>query len=282
MTIPVLYNYRNDTMREDIYEDNYMEKSIHNTRQKYLNVIKLLNKHQFIYYGNEINSFYDALTIYDLNGKEVLIYGLAGCNCDAIAIWKNARKVYVVDYNKPRCDHERIEVVSHDELDTRDLQVDCAFSYSSFEHDGLGRYGDPISANADLDAMHKAHTILKKDGILFLGVPVGTDCIVWNLHRIYGRKRLPLLLKGWHCVDVFNAYKPCTPEFPFDLPLGSTGCQFLFVLKKINTDYPDNRVLDIQISSTEESSINSTRSPEILKRIARIIRKYKNDHCYKN
>ena len=26
---------------------------------------------------------------------------------------------------------------------------------------------------------------------------VGADTVVWNLHRIYGRIRLPLLIEGW-------------------------------------------------------------------------------------
>ena len=32
---------------------------------------------------------------------------------------------------------------------------------------------------------------------MLLTVPVGPDVVVWNLHRRYGRARLPLLLDGW-------------------------------------------------------------------------------------
>ena len=32
-------------------------------------------------------------------------------------------------------------------------------------------------------------------------VPIGPDLIVFNLHRRYGRIRLPLLLKGWKILD---------------------------------------------------------------------------------
>ena len=34
-------------------------------------------------------------------------------------------------------------------------------------------------------------------GTLLLSVPVGPDVVVWNLHRRYGARRLPLLLHGW-------------------------------------------------------------------------------------
>jgi len=33
-------------------------------------------------------------------------------------------------------------------------------------------------------------------------VPVGPDAVVWNLHRRYGRVRLPLMLWGWRVLDV--------------------------------------------------------------------------------
>ena len=78
---------------------------------------------------------------------------------------------------------------------------DAAFSMSSFDHDGLGRYGDPIDPNADLHAMEAAKTVLKPGGLLFLTIPIGPDVVVWNLHRRYGRLRLPRLLSGWEEVE---------------------------------------------------------------------------------
>lgn len=34
-------------------------------------------------------------------------------------------------------------------------------------------------------------------GLLFLQVPVGPDAVAWNLHRRYGRIRLPLMHEGY-------------------------------------------------------------------------------------
>jgi hypothetical protein len=76
-------------------------------------------------------------------------------------------------------------------------QFDCAFSISSFEHDGLGRYGDPLDPYGDLAAMIQAKRNVVYGGVLFLAVPVGEDALVWNAHRIYGILRLPLLLHNW-------------------------------------------------------------------------------------
>ena len=33
---------------------------------------------------------------------------------------------------------------------------------------------------------------------------MGVDCVVWNAHRIYGRHRLPLLLRGWRLLGFFD------------------------------------------------------------------------------
>ena len=78
---------------------------------------------------------------------------------------------------------------------------DAAFSLSSFDHDGLGRYGDPIDPMADIRAMETARSILKPGGLLYLTVPIGPDLVVWNLHRRYGRLRLDHLLSGWEEVE---------------------------------------------------------------------------------
>lgn len=73
--------------------------------------------------------------------------------------------------------------------------------YCSLDHDGLGRYGDPLSPDGDLLTMDTLRCIVKPGGLLFLTVPVGPDALSWNLHRRYGRLRLPLLTHGWHTVE---------------------------------------------------------------------------------
>jgi hypothetical protein len=84
---------------------------------------------------------------------------------------------------------------------TGGIKYDAAMSISSFDHDGLGRYGDPLCADGDLLAMDHTITLLHPNAILYLTIPVGPDVVVWNLHRRYGTIRLPLLLHGWHMMD---------------------------------------------------------------------------------
>ncbi len=74
------------------------------------------------------------------------------------------------------------------------------FSYSSLEHDGLGRssiahahvylsrfsfnssvvcrYGDPINPFGDLESVGRARCLLKEKGVLMIGIPVGLDTLV--------------------------------------------------------------------------------------------------------
>lgn len=133
-----------------------------------------------------------------------LIFGLAGINCDAISLWKGAKDIYVIDYNLPVSEHPQVHVLSYEDYISQNIQTDVAISISSFEHDGLGRYGDPINPNGDLEAMKLAKKLIKKDGLLFFSVPIGKDCIVWNAHRIYGKIRLPMMLDGWEMLDSFG------------------------------------------------------------------------------
>ena len=116
--------------------------------------------------------------------------------------------------------------MNHEELAKSRIKTDVAISFSSFEHDGLGRYGDPLNPNGDLEAMQTARDFLKDDGFMFLGVPQGEDCLVWNAHRIYGEKRLPLLLKGWNTEATFEQ------ESPVGQPLGAYHIQPLMVLRR--------------------------------------------------
>jgi len=215
--IPVLY----------WYFDERNDSKVHNSTKDYRKAFKKLSNKTFKYYGTDINSFYAAFEKYSLKGKTVLIWGLAGLNCEAMALWQGAEHVYVVDYNKPVCEHEKITVFSHVELAESGIKTDVGISFSSFEHDGLGRYGDPLNPNGDIEAMQTAGKYLKDGGYLWMGVPQGNDCLVWNAHRIYGEKRLPLLLNGYNTEAVFG------DNGAGEEVVGVIRCQPLMILKKL-------------------------------------------------
>ena len=112
------------------------------------------------------------------------------------------------------------------EYENNPLQFDVIVTISSLEHDGLGRYGDPLDPWGDVKTMTKIKGMLKEGGLLFLSVPVGQDAIYWNAHRVYGTLRLPLLLKEWETLETcgFSPIDLLTP--------GYSGHQPVFVLQK--------------------------------------------------
>ena len=98
---------------------------------------------------------------------------------------------------------------------TDDALHDFAFSYSSYAHDGLGRYGDPIMPHADFESVQKVWCMLKPGAIFFLAFPVSkaSDFLIFNVHRIYGPKRLPIITAGFDVIDVIGPYATKMPPF---------------------------------------------------------------------
>jgi len=130
-----------------------------------------------------------------------------------------------VDYNKVMSYDDRVRSISMVDLES-DKKHDSAISISSYEHSGLGRYGDPLDPFGDTKAMTALKRYVKKDALLFLSIPVGQDALVWNAHRVYGDIRLPLLLKEWTLVESFGF----SPERHPSMPLGEYY-QPVFVLR---------------------------------------------------
>mmetsp|Transcript_24777 Transcript_24777/g.58535 ORF Transcript_24777/g.58535 Transcript_24777/m.58535 type:complete len:265 (-) Transcript_24777:1007-1801(-) len=146
---------------------------------------------------NLLYSLQDQGALDFMAGETVVIMGSAFPWYEALCIALDAAKVVTIEYNKLSYEHPKIETLTITEFDAAPRRFSVALSISSFEHDGLGRYGDPLDPDGDLKAMKKMTQIVERDGVLVLAVPVGPDVVVWNLHRVYGRKRLPLLLADW-------------------------------------------------------------------------------------
>jgi len=177
-------------------------------------------------YGATNHYLYEALNKYPIRGSNVAIMGSVDPWYEAICFVYGGLPV-TVEYNERATDYPGLRMMTPDNFYNSDIQFDAAVSISSFEHDGLGRYGDPVCPDADLQAMAKLRQRIKPGGILFLAVPVGVDTVVWNAHRIYGRIRLPLLIADWKLVESFGF-----TETDLDRDTGKDGGhQPVFVLK---------------------------------------------------
>ena len=114
-----------------------------------------------------------------------------------------ATSITTVDYNKPFLER-KLRAMGLSVMAWHDLsgvyasgrRFDLLVSFSGIEHDGLGRYGDPVNPYGDLAAMRELRALLAVRGKLLLGIPVANqDDIYYPNHRIYGPVRLPWLLK---------------------------------------------------------------------------------------
>ncbi len=199
------------------------------TMQEYKIVFWQLEYNLFNYYGETLTFLLNALKKYSIKGKTVCVFGSTGVNCDAISLVNGAEKVYIIEYNPLISEHPLVEAYNYKTFQEKNIKVDVGISISSFEHDGLGRYGDRLNPNGDLKTMKKIKKIIKKNGLLFLSVPVGPDCLVWNAHRIYGKYRLPMLLNDWEFLEVFSDDSITVDGEPIAYPTKEP----VFVLKNI-------------------------------------------------
>lgn len=199
-TIPVKNRYRNDSYSSEkapVYSQSEISKNIQKVKSRKCG-----------YYGNTDLYLYAAMDKYAsrIKGKSVGIIGSTIPWYESIVLAYGGRPV-TIEYNKIVSEVPELKTMTVDEYRLNPCKFDVILSISSFEHDGLGRYGDPLDPNGDLRAMKETKAMLNDGGILLLAVPVGKDMVVWNLHRVYGNKRLPLLLKGWRGLDTFGLSK---------------------------------------------------------------------------
>ena len=177
----------------------------------------------FIYQQTDLWMF-DALDQHPVQGQDVGVFGSMTPWYEALMLERGAKSVTTVEYNEIQTDYPGFHTVLAAEYwaSSRDgtrPSFDVIVSISSFEHDGLGRYGDPIDPFGDLHAMARLLTVLRPNGRAFIAVPecATADGLVFNAHRIYGPVRLPLLLAGWENLAVFGT--PATKLFDVSQPV---------------------------------------------------------------
>ena len=149
------------------------------------------------------------LNCFQKNGimsKKVAVVGSETPWIEAILLNLN-NQVTTIEYNVPEVQDDRINCLSYSDFTLSKKEFDCIVTFSSIEHSGLGRYGDGLNPNGDIEAMQTIHSNLKSDGIVIWGAPVGHDAVVWNAHRIYGKIRLPLIFENFDEMEWFGFQK---------------------------------------------------------------------------
>jgi len=136
--------------------------------------------------------------------KSVGVFGSISPWIESIIIHNGALLPTVtVDYNQPFSYDDRMKTELMSTMLEDDTQFDVAVSYSSIEHDGQGRYGDPLDPDGDLSAMKEVWLKVAPGGLFLLHVPMRKrDQYGWVSQRLYGPSRLPLLVRGWEYVGL--------------------------------------------------------------------------------
>ena len=137
-----------------------------------------------------------------LKGRNILDFGSGGSPLSLTAYLKG-HKVTAIDLLPFQYKYKiNMQFVQDDILTTNKLKenyFDTIINCSSIEHIGLsGRYGviNNIS-DGDIYAMAQLRKLLKKNGLMLMTIPMGKDKTINGMHRIYGKKRLPILLSGF-------------------------------------------------------------------------------------
>lgn len=118
------------------------------------------------------------------------------------------RNIEVLDIRKPP---EKIQNIlffqgdimselSHDLIN----YCDSLSSLHAVEHFGLGRYNDPINYNGYIIGLENMYKILQAGGKFYFSVPIGSQRIEFNAHRVFCLTHLIELFKNKYFFDCFS------------------------------------------------------------------------------
>jgi SAM-dependent methyltransferase len=107
------------------------------------------------------------------------------------------------DYRRPDLEMDGLGVASADllALPFEDGSLESLSCLHVLEHVGLGRYGEPLSADADLEAATELARVVAPGGALLVVVPVGRPRIAFNAHRVYGFEQIIQMFPSFELLE---------------------------------------------------------------------------------
>ena len=211
-----LYKWSNDSVNK--YVDRFTPTNIKN------------NNEGVSTYGHEVcvnllKSFED----FNIVNKKIAVIGSETPWIEAILINMN-NNVTTIEYNLPEYNFEKLKCRDYfNYFEKNREKFEVIVTFSSIEHSGLGRYGDPLDPEGDIKTMDCIYKNLNNDGLVIWGAPVGSDNLTWNAHRVYGKIRLPLIFNKFQELKWYGREK----EQLFNMLVGKHNYyQPVVVLKK--------------------------------------------------
>jgi len=117
------------------------------------------------------------------------------------------RKIEIMDIRDQKSKVRNITFRKADLMQLPDDMINAFDSVSSLhaiEHFGLGRYGDPIDYFGYLKAIENITRILKPGGKFYFSVPIGSQRIEFNAHRVFSVSYLLDLFSENFILDSFS------------------------------------------------------------------------------
>ncbi|CAH1781070.1 unnamed protein product [Owenia fusiformis] len=156
-----------------------------------------------------------AAYVEDIRNKRGVVIGSQSPWLEALALSAGAEHITTLEYNNNMFLHPKITKIHPYDMarkyrDGSFQAFDFALSFSSIEHSGLGRYGDPLNPYGDLEAVAQVWCMLKPGGLFQLGVPethANNSFMEFNAHRVYGHSRLKHLTANFEVLDHFSAFQ---------------------------------------------------------------------------
>ncbi len=131
------------------------------------------------------------------------------------------REIEVLDIRGLECNIRNIRFrranIMDDQFRLRDY-CDSVSCLHALEHFGLGRYGDPVDYHGHVKGLENISCMLKKQGKLYLSVPIGEQRIEFDAHRVFSIRYLLDLLDGKYRLDSFSYIDDAGALF-VDVPL---------------------------------------------------------------
>lgn len=125
---------------------------------------------------------------------------------EALSLNAGAREVWSFDLTHIVSTHPQVKALPYRDialafLDKSDKlpSFDFVASFGFLDSAGLGRYGDHLNPDGDVEGVAQVFCFLKPGGLLFLGVPMSCEDngeILFNARRIYGYQRLRFITFG--------------------------------------------------------------------------------------
>ncbi|KAL6738010.1 hypothetical protein Aduo_011606 [Ancylostoma duodenale] len=189
-------------------------------------------------YRNQSMAVFHALNAYPPKNKKGLVIGSEKPWVEVFALRAGAREITTVEYQKTTIyGTDKVKYVNPIELAQRWREYaekfDFAISFSSIEHSGLGRYGDPLDPIGDLREVWKTACLLKPGGYFYLGMQRGQDAVWFNLHRVYGPLRLAMVMSGFEWLATYRGNSPAPVQLTQHDLEQDGSVHDLFVLKKL-------------------------------------------------